>query len=194
MAVNFQPQHMWKPPGRSSRSCYQSSLHATSLSRHVAMCTALVCRAQCSMPVRLGHWQNQTSSVCSGMTEQWSDRSAMSGHKTLSLPGPLSYLGSLGLRIWTLFWRREGFAGMDMWNAQMVQSRQPFTYRLRESVGLGGPRWHGSSWQRGIAEKEWKLLAINPHDRHTWRSGVKSAMPAPSSYLKGGPLIWMLPL
>ena len=34
----------------------------------------------------------------------------------------------------------------------MVQSRQPFTYRLRESVGLGGPRWHGSSWQRGIAE------------------------------------------
>ena len=35
--------------------CYQCSLHATSLSRHVAMCTALVCGAQCSMPVRLGH-------------------------------------------------------------------------------------------------------------------------------------------
>ena len=27
----------------------------TSLSRHVAACTALVCGAQCSMPVRLGH-------------------------------------------------------------------------------------------------------------------------------------------
>ena len=26
---------------------------------------------------------------------------------------------------------------MDMWNAPMVQSRQPFTYRLRENVGLG---------------------------------------------------------
>ena len=37
-------------------------------------------------------------------------------------------------------------------NAPMVQSRQLFTYRLKESMGLGGPRWHGSSWQRGIAE------------------------------------------
>ena len=32
-----------------------SPLHATSLSKHVAMCTALVCGAQCSMPARLGH-------------------------------------------------------------------------------------------------------------------------------------------
>ena len=39
----------------SSRSCYQFSFHATSLSRHMAMYTALVCGAQCSMPVRLGH-------------------------------------------------------------------------------------------------------------------------------------------
>ena len=28
--------------------------------------------------------------------------------------------------------------------------------------------------------REWKLLAINPHDRHTWRSGVRSAMRAAS--------------
>ena len=28
--------------------------------------------------------------------------------------------------------------------------------------------------------KEWQLLAINPHDRHTWRSGVRSAMRAAS--------------
>ena len=98
----------------------------------VAMCTALVCIVQCFMPVRLGHWQSQTSSICSRMTGQWSDRSAMSGHKTLSLPGPMSYLRDLALRIWTSFWRREGSAGMDMWNALMVQSRQPFTYRLRK--------------------------------------------------------------
>ena len=31
MAVNFQLQHVWKPPGRSSRICYQFSLHTTSL-------------------------------------------------------------------------------------------------------------------------------------------------------------------
>ena len=83
--------HVWKLPGRSLRSCYQSSLHATSLSKHVAMCTTLVCGAQCSMPARLVHWQSRTSSVCSEITGQWSDRSAMSGRKTLSPPGPMSY-------------------------------------------------------------------------------------------------------
>ena len=28
--------------------------------------------------------------------------------------------------------------------------------------------------------REWKLSAINPHDRDTWRSGVRSAMRAAS--------------
>ena len=28
--------------------------------------------------------------------------------------------------------------------------------------------------------RKWKLSAINPHDRHTWRSGVRSAMRAAS--------------
>ena len=92
------------------------------------------------------------------MTGQRSDRSAMSSHKTLSPPGPMSYLCGLALRIWTSFWRREGSDGMNMCNTPMVQSKQPMTYRLMESVGLGGPRWHGSSWQRGTAESgSWKL-------------------------------------
>ena len=104
----------WKLPGRSSRNCYQFCLPATSLSRHVAVCTVLVCGAQCSMPVRLGHWQSQTSNVCGEMTGQWSDRSAMSNRKTLSPTDPMSYLHGLALRIWTSFWRREVPAGMDM--------------------------------------------------------------------------------
>ena len=37
--------------------------------------------------------------------------------------------------------------------------------------------------------REWKLSAINPDDRHTWRSGVRSAMRAEASYLEGGPLM-----
>ena len=41
---------------------------------------------------------------------------------------------------------------VDMWNTPMVQSRQPLTYRLMESMGLGGPKWHGISWQRGIVK------------------------------------------
>ena len=59
VAMNSQPQHVWKQPGRSSRICYQFSLHATSFSKHVAVCTALECGAQCSMPARLGHWQSR---------------------------------------------------------------------------------------------------------------------------------------
>ena len=63
------PQHNWKPLGRSSRNCYQFSLPATSFSRHVAACTAFVCGAQCSMPVRLGHWQSQTSNITTRSNE-----------------------------------------------------------------------------------------------------------------------------
>ena len=33
------------------------------------VCTARVCRLQCSMPMKLGHSQRPTSSVCSVMTE-----------------------------------------------------------------------------------------------------------------------------
>ena len=40
----------------------------------------------------------------------------------------------------------------DMWNTPVEQSRQPLTYWSLESMSLGGPRWHRSSWQRGIAE------------------------------------------
>ena len=35
--------------------------------------------------------------------------------------------------------------------------------------------------------REWKLLAINPHDRHTWRSVVRSAMCAASQLYGRGP-------
>ena len=125
------------------------------------------------------------------MKGQWSDRSATSGRTTLSQPGPVSYLRSLALRIWTSFWRREGSAGMDMWNTLMVLSRQPFTYR--ERMGLVGPRWHGSSWQRGIAESgtsQLSTLMIEICGDLVW--DVPCVQQA--SYLEGGPLVWMLPL
>ena len=35
--------------------------------------------------------------------------------------------------------------------------------------------------------REWKLSAINPHDRRTWRSGVRSAMHAASQLSGSGP-------
>ena len=127
------------------------------------------------------------------LTGQWWDRSAMSDHKTLSPPGPMSYLCGLALRIWTSFWRREDSDGMDMWNTPMVQSRQPLTYRLMENMGLGGPRWHGNSWQRGIAEsgssRPSTFMIDIPGDLVWDLPCVQQA-----SYLEGGPLVWMLPL
>ena len=40
--------------------------------------------------------------------------------------------------------------------------------------------------------REWKLSAINPHDRHTWSSGMRSATCAASQLSGRGPLVWML--
>ena len=124
------------------------------------LCVQLLCagrNAPCQWDLAVD--KAKTSNVCSEMTGQWSDRSAMSSLKTSLPPDPMSYLRSLVLRIWTSFWRREGSAGMDMLKAPMVQSRKPLTYRLMESVGLGGPRWR-SSWQRDC--REWKLSSIAP--------------------------------
>ena len=105
--------------------------------------------------------------------------------KTLSPSGPMSYLHSLALRIWTSSWRREGSAGMETWNTPRVESRQSVTYQMMESVDLGGLRWHGSSWKRDPRER--RLSAIDPHNRHTWISGVRSAMHAASKLPVRGP-------
>ena len=80
-----------------------------------------------------------------------------------------------------------------MWNAPVVQSRRPLTYRLVESVGPGGPKWHGSSWQRGIAESgssRLSTLMIDVPGDLVWDLPCVQQ----ASYLEGGPLMWMLPL
>ena len=127
------------------------------------------------------------------MTGQWSDSSAMLNHKALPPSGPLSYLHDSELKTWTSYWKREGSAGMDMWNAPTVQSRQPLTYRLMESVGLGGSRWLGSSWQRGIAESgssQLSTLIIETTGDLVWDLPCVQQ----ASCLEGGPLLWIWPL
>ena len=55
--------------------------------------------------------------------------------------------------------------------------------------GKRGPRRPKMTWKQ-LTERdcrEWKLSAINPHDRHTWRSGVRSAMRAESKLSGRGP-------
>ena len=62
--------------------------------------------------------------------------------------------------------------------------------------GKRGPGRPKMTWKQltGRDCREWKLSAINPHDRRTWRSGVRSAMRAASQPSGRGPLMWMLPL
>ena len=148
---------------------------------------------QCSIPVRLGPWQSRTFNTYSGMTGQWSDRSAMSSHKTLLPLGHTSCMRNLASKTWTSSWRREDSGGMDTFNNRTEPSSQPMTYRLKESGGLGGPRWPGSSWQRGIAESGSSLLSTlmieTPGDMVWDLPCVQLA-----SYLEGGPLKWILSL
>ena len=117
----------------------------------------------------------------------------MSSRKTVSPQDLMSYLCGLATRIWTSFWRREGSAGMDMWKSPMVQSRQPLAYRLMESVCLGDPRWHGSSWHRGIAESGSSLRSTLMIDIP---GNLVRDLPCvqQASYLEGGLLMLMLPL
>ena len=68
-----------------------------------------------------------------------------------------------------------------------------FNIQIDGKPGPGRPKM---TW-RQLTERdcrEWKLSAINPHDRGTWRSGARSAVHAASHYLEGVPLMWILPL
>ena len=56
-------------------------------------------------------------------------------------------------------------------------------------VGKRGPGRLNMTWKQ-LTERdcrEWKLSAIDPHDRDIWRSGVRSAMPATRQLPGRGP-------
>ena len=165
-----------------------SSLFMPPLFQNTWPCVQLLC-AECNAPCQWDLAIDKAKPPAPAAKRQGNDQteSAMSGCKTLSPPGPVSYLRGLTLRIWTSFWRREDLDGMDMWNAPTVQSRQPLTYRLMESMGLGGPRWHGSSWQRGIAESgssRLSTLMIDIPGDLVWDLPCVQQV----SYLEGGPI------
>ena len=54
-----------------------------------------------------------------------------------------------------------------------------------DTVGKHGPKMTWKQLERDC--REWKLLAIKPHDRHIWRSGVRSAMRAANQLSGRGP-------
>ena len=58
-------------------------------------------------------------------------------------------------------------------------------------VGKCGPGRPKMTWKQ-LTERdcrEWKLSAIDPHDRDTWRSGVRSALRAASQLPGRGPTV-----
>ena len=76
---------------------------------------------------------------------------------------------------------------MDMWNGAI---KTAFDIQVDGKHGPGRPKM---AWKQ-LTERdcrEWKLLAVNPHDRDTWRSGVRSgvrsAMHAASQLSGRGP-------
>ena len=62
--------------------------------------------------------------------------------------------------------------------------------------GKRGPGRPKMTWKQLTAKdcREWKLSAINPHDRDTWRSGARSAMRAASQLPGRGPTVVDMPL
>ena len=67
-------------------------------------------------------------------------------------------------------------------------TKTAFDIQVNGKPGPGGPMM---TWKQ-LTEKdrrEWKLSAIDPHDRDTWRSGVRSAMHAASQMPGRGPTV-----
>ena len=68
---------------------------------------------------------------------------------------------------------REGFAGLGMWSALVVQSEQHVIYRLM----AGGGREAKKLMERDCPE--WKLTTVDPQERNTWRSGGRLDLAVP---------------
>ena len=84
-------------------------------------------------------------------------------------------------RIWTLT-AQKGHPKHD-W---VTNDSLSFVVQVNGKSGPGRPKM---TWKQ-LTERdrrEWKLSAIDPHDRDTWRSGVRSAMRAASQLSGRGP-------
>ena len=71
--------------------------------------------------------------------------------------------------------------------------RTAYDMQIDGKRGAGRPK---QTWKK-LTEKdchEWKLTTVDPQERSTWRSGVRSAMRAARQLPERGPLMWMMPL
>ena len=166
-----------KTTGRSSRICYQFSLHATSLSRHVAV----VCGAQCSVPLTKPNLRRL----------QRNDRAMIRQICNVRLQDVVTtrsneLLARLGIEDLDLILKERRLR----WYGHVERSNGAVKTAFHIQIeGMRGPGRPKMTWKQ-LTERdcrEWKLLAINPHDRNMWRSGVRSAIHAASQLSGRGP-------
>ena len=111
----------------------------------------------------------------------------------------LTYI-SCSSDICLVFLARLGIEDLDLilkerrlrWYGHVERSngavKTAFDIQVNGKRGLGRPKM---TWKQ-LTERDhrvWKLSAIDPHDRDTWRSGVRSAMRAASQLTGRGPTV-----
>ena len=108
----------------------------------------------------------------------------------MSPPGPI-LLVRLGIEDLDLILKEKRLRWYGHVERSSGAIKTAFDIQVDGKRGPGRPKM---TWKQ-LTEKdcrEWKLSAINPHDRRTWRSDLPCVQQA--IYLEGGPLMWMLPL
>ena len=145
--------------------------------------TALVCGAQCSMPVRLGQWQSQTSNICNGMTAMIRQICNVKPQDIVTTRS--NELLALGIEDLDFILKERWFS----WYGHVKRSNGAFGMHVDGKCGPVRPKM---TWKQ-LTERdcrEWKLSAIDPSPGDlVWDLPCLQQ----ASYLEGGPLMWMLP-
>ena len=128
------------------------------------------------MPVKLGHWPRRACSACSTMIV-----------KVKQATGKAWAWGP-----WSLLRERLCWCGHVERSSGAVRTACDKQIDGRRRAGRPKLTW------KKLTEKdhcEWKLMTVDPQERSTWRSGVRSAVCVQlASYLERGPLMWMMTL
>ena len=192
MAVNFQPHHVWKQPGRSSRICYQSSLHAISLSKRGRVYSSCV---RSAMLHAIETWPLTKPNL---QLLQRNDRAMIRQICNVRLQDIVT-TRSNELLVWL------GIEDLDLnlkerrlrWYGHVERSNGAVKTAFDiQADGKHGPERPKMTWKQ-LTEKdcrEWKLSAINPMIDVPGDLLWDLPCVHQASYLEGGPLMWMLPL
>ena len=91
----------------------------------------------------------------------------------------------------TFFWNTQTHTHVQYNRSGNILSLLLPLFQNIQVNGKRGPGRPKMTWKQ-LTERdrrEWKLSAIDPHDRDTWRSGVRSAMRAASQLPGRGPTV-----